>query len=127
LYHQNYWDPILDAAQSNDLSLNFHIGFASLQEGDFEAVVPEKEGFDRAKYASDVSLFCLGNARAIATSITSGLCIRFPRLKIVSVESGFGYIPFLLESLDWQWHNGGAAKDHPDRPLPSEIFRRQIY
>ncbi|HEY1966344.1 MAG TPA: amidohydrolase family protein [Pseudonocardia sp.] len=122
-----HWNPVLDAAQANDLSINFHIGFASMASGDFEAIMPEKETFDRARYAGEVSLYCLGNARAITTVIVSGLCERFPRLKFVSVESGFGYIPFLMESLDWQWHNNGAAKDHPGRALPSEVFRRQIY
>jgi predicted TIM-barrel fold metal-dependent hydrolase len=43
------------------------------------------------------------------------------------VESGFGYIPFLLDSLDWQWTNANAAARYPDRLLPSEYFRRQVY
>jgi len=58
---------------------------------------------------------------------TSGLCDRFPELDFVSVESGFGYIPFLLESLDWQWKGLGAHRQYPDRLLPSEYFRRQVY
>jgi predicted TIM-barrel fold metal-dependent hydrolase len=45
----------------------------------------------------------------------------------VSVESGFGYIPFLLDSLDWQWVNANAPARYPDRLLPSEYFRRQVY
>ena len=27
----------------------------------------------------------------------------YPNLKFVSVESGVGWIPFLLEALDYQW------------------------
>ena len=67
----------------------------------------------------------LGNAEPIAAIITSGLCDRFPELNFVSVESGFGYLPYLLESLDWHWvgQGGRGALEL----LPSEYFRRQCY
>ena len=50
-----------------------------------------------------------------------------PPRNFVSVESGFGYIPFLLESLDWQWMGTGAHRRYPERLMPSEYFRRQVY
>jgi predicted TIM-barrel fold metal-dependent hydrolase len=45
----------------------------------------------------------------------------------VSVESGYGYIPFLLDALDWQFVNSTARQAYPDMLLPSEYFRRQVY
>jgi predicted TIM-barrel fold metal-dependent hydrolase len=46
----------------------------------------------------------------------------------VSVESGVGWIPFALDSLDWQWKNCGVGLEHPEYDLlPSEYFKRQIY
>jgi hypothetical protein len=45
----------------------------------------------------------------------------------VSVENGAGWLPFLAESMDWQWLNVGAHKDYPERLLPSEYMYRQIY
>lgn len=45
----------------------------------------------------------------------------------MSVENGAGWLPFLAESMDWQWLNVGAHKDYPARLLPSEYMRRQIY
>jgi predicted TIM-barrel fold metal-dependent hydrolase len=60
--------------------------------------------------------------------IFGGVCQRFPRLKFVSVESGVGWVPFLLEGMDWQFHNSGAHIEHPELELlPSEYFARQIY
>jgi predicted TIM-barrel fold metal-dependent hydrolase len=67
----------------------------------------------------------MGNGDSIAAIVTSGLCDRFPRLKFVSVESGFGYITYLMESLDWHWKGYGAHLKSP--MLPSEYFRRQCY
>jgi len=69
----------------------------------------------------------LFNAWGITNVIISGLCHRYPRLNFVSVESGVGWVPFLLEALDWQWQAAGAFKEHPERLLPSEYFRRQVY
>jgi predicted TIM-barrel fold metal-dependent hydrolase len=60
--------------------------------------------------------------------ITAGVCHRFPRLDFVSVESGVGWVPFLLEALDWQWANYGVWRERPELDLkPSEYFRRQVY
>ncbi|NIR41199.1 MAG: amidohydrolase family protein, partial [Gemmatimonadetes bacterium] len=53
---------------------------------------------------------------------------RFPELAFVSVESGVGWLLFVLEAFDWQWTNAGIHKEHPEYDLlPSEYFRRQIY
>jgi len=50
---------------------------------------------------------------------------RFPSLNFVSVESGFGYLPYLLED-DWTGSGstpGAGARQPPDRLLPSEYFK----
>jgi predicted TIM-barrel fold metal-dependent hydrolase len=70
----------------------------------------------------------MDNMRSIADLIFGGVCHRFPRLDFVSVESGVGWIPSMLETFDWQWTNGGIRDEHPEYDLlPSEYFRRQIY
>jgi predicted TIM-barrel fold metal-dependent hydrolase len=70
----------------------------------------------------------MNNVSCIADLIFGGVCHRFPRLRLVSVESGIGFMPSILETFDWQWRNGGIAREHPEYDLlPSEYFRRQIY
>ena len=60
--------------------------------------------------------------------IFGGICHRFPKLKLVSVESGAGWLPSMLETFDWQWKNNWVRSEHPEYDLlPSEYFRRQIY
>lgn len=125
-----YWSPVLDAAQSNNLVMNFHIGFSSFTDESLKAVAGAHAGgedVDRVSLAGKYSLFALNNGKAIADIITSGLCERFPRLPFFSVESGWGFIPSLLDGLDWQFEKGGGHKEHPDWPRPSEVFRRQVY
>ena len=66
----------------------------------------------------------MGNMICLVNMITSGLLDRFPKLDFVSVESGVGWIPFMLESLDYQFKENGVS----DAELtPTEYFQRQIY
>lgn len=60
--------------------------------------------------------------------IGGGVCHRFPDLKIVSVESGVGWVPFLLQALDVMWKESAVVTEHPEYDLlPSEYFKRQMY
>ena len=68
----------------------------------------------------------IGLAETVADVLLSDLCIKYPELKFVIVESGFGWLPYFLETLDWQWLNSGAATANPGRELPSFYFRRQV-
>jgi predicted TIM-barrel fold metal-dependent hydrolase len=79
-------------------------------------------------FAKVSSLIFMDNMRCMADLIFGGVCHRFPDLKLVSVESGAGWIPSALETFDWQWLNGGPRLEHPEYDLlPSEYFRRQLY
>jgi predicted TIM-barrel fold metal-dependent hydrolase len=126
-----YWEAVFDAAQSLELSINFHAGFAGFSAVEFrkhgDASGEDDEAFRRAYARDSVLVAQVGNCRNIAEITTSGLCDRFPRLKFVSVESGFGYVPFLLNALDWQWKMTGVARRFPLATSPVDVFHRQIY
>ena len=114
------------SAQEKGLPVNFHIA-----SGDI-SLVETGGGFTdigaHASYASMGVSFFMGNARTLAQLTCGGICHRFPDLNFVSVESGVGWIPFALASLDWQWKNCGVPLEHPEYDLlPSEYFKRQIY
>jgi predicted TIM-barrel fold metal-dependent hydrolase len=120
------WAPVLETAQDMELSINFHVGFAATTTEQL-ATLKEVQKQPRAVLAETSVLGFLSNAKAIATLTLQGVCHRYPRLKFVSVESGFGYIPFLLQALDWQFDNSGVGMDHPEWEKPSGYFLRQIY
>jgi len=119
----DHWEPLLGQAQEMGLSMNFHIGFLNSPE-DLKGAVDQSKKID---FTKESSLMLLGNAQNVAEVILTGVCHRYPDLKFVSVENGAGWLPFLGESMDWQWLNVGAHKEYPDRLLPSEYLRRQIY
>ena len=59
--------------------------------------------------------------------ILSGMLDRHPELKMVSVESGVGWIPFILEALDYEMSENAPKQLADMSMLPSEYFRRNLY
>ena len=58
----------------------------------------------------------------------SGVLNRYPAIKFVSVESGIGWIPFVLEAMDYQFQGNDVRGERPEFDLmPSEYFARNIY
>lgn len=119
-----FWDPVWATAQEAGLSVNFHIG-----GGDLSDLLNDTANIGlRANWARVSTMAFIDNGKSITDIICGGIPHRFPELKMVSVESGAGWMPFLLESLDWQWHNSGVITEHAEYDLlPSEYFKRQMY
>ena len=46
---------------------------------------------------------------------------------MVSVESGVGWIPFILETLDYEMSENAPDELAKLKKLPSEYFRQQLY
>lgn len=113
-----HWDPLWEAAQERGLPINFHIGGG----GPMGAVWPGPSS--AAWIAAMSTLADLGNMRCITNLIFSGLLDRFPRLNFVSVESGVGWIPFLIECAEYQMDENGVTGL---ALRPREYFRRQIF
>jgi len=115
------WDPLWAAAQERGLPVNFHIGGGGL--GGVSLWRGPALGQPSVIAATSAQLF-LGNARAIANLIFSGLLDRFPSLNFVSVESGVGWLPFYLDVCEYQFDENGVTSL---KLRPKQYFRRQIY
>ena len=95
------WDPLWEVCSELELPVHFHIG-ASLTTMNYFGTYPWDSHDDDTKLAIGGTLLFIGNARVVVNIICSGILERFPELKIVSVESGAGWIPFILEALDYE-------------------------
>ena len=70
----------------------------------------------------------LHNALQLNDLLMSGVLARYPKIKFVSVESGIGWIPFVLEAMDYQFKGNSVREEHPEFDLlPSEYFARNVY
>jgi predicted TIM-barrel fold metal-dependent hydrolase len=119
-----HWDPIWAAAQDAGLSVSFHIGGGGLGN-----MFEDPGGIgQQAVFGKESAMMILDNMRSLGDLFFGGVCHRFPDVKFVSVESGVGWLPGVLEAFDWQWRNGGIGVEHPEYDLlPSEYFERQVY
>ena len=119
-----HWYPLWTLCEDLDLPINFHIG-ASDQSMDWLG----KAGWpslDRELQAGlSGSMMFLDNGRVMGNLIYSGLLDQFPKLRFVSVESGIGWIPFMLESLDYQYEHISTKRNL--LRAPSEYFQRNFY
>ena len=96
----------------SSVPMSFRIG-----AGDNSELMNDPMGLGvRANFARVSSLIFMQNVNCIAD------------LKLVSVESGVGWLNAYLEAADWQFINSQTRMEHPEYDLlPSEYFRRQIY
>jgi uncharacterized protein len=119
-----HWDPLWSAAQDAGLAIHFHIG--SGDAGSYSPARVATHGSAAAYAYASVDLF-LKNAVQCTDLITSGVLPRFPDLRFVSVESGIGWIPFVLEAADHSYLEGRPGRTSEWELKPSEYFRRQVY
>ena len=122
-----HWDPLWATAQEREMPISFHIG-----SGDFGAIFSKERVAAHgmaATYANSTVSLVLGNGMQVGDLLLSGVLPRFPDLKFVSVESGIGWVPFVLEAADYAFVDGQVASERPvfGDMLPSEYFRRQVY
>jgi predicted TIM-barrel fold metal-dependent hydrolase len=120
------WDPLWEACSALGLPVHFHIG-ASLTTMNYFGTYPWESHDDDTKLAIGGTLLFIGNARVVVNIICSGMLDRFPELKVVSVESGIGWVPFILEALDYEMAENAPQARAAMSLLPSEYFKRQIY
>jgi predicted TIM-barrel fold metal-dependent hydrolase len=119
-----HWDPLWEVCQALDLPINFHIG-GSEQSMDWfgQQGLPSLSPDLRAGLGGAMLFF--NNGRVLSNIIYGGALDRFPKLKFVSVESGIGWVPFILEALDY--HLKEIAEGRKFQMKPSEYFRRNFY
>ena len=121
-----HWDPIWAAAQAAGLSVSLHVGSGDLTDL-FRPERTEIEG-SAVTYARGGASVIQDAARHLVDLLLSGILPRFPELIFVSVESGIGWIPFMLETCDYHFLRGDVRAQRPEfELLPSDYFRRQVY
>jgi uncharacterized protein len=120
------WDPLWEACTELQLPVHFHIG-ASVTGMTFYGKYPWDSHPDNTKLAIGGTLLFIGNARVVTNLILSGMFDRHPDLKMVSVESGVGWVPFILETLDYEMAENAPHELAQLKKMPSEYFRSNLY
>ena len=113
-----FWDPLFSALTETGLPVCLHIGSSS---NIFSPPgVPDHIVTGMAPFGAMVATF---------NWCASSLLERFPTVQIVLSESEIGWIPFVLERMDYTFDrlapSHGLLEQHSRRP--SEVFREQFH
>jgi len=116
------WDPLWDVCDDLKLPVHFHIG-ASLTAMNFYGNYFWPSQHEYVKPAIGGTLLFINNARVVVNVILCGMLDRHPGLKLVSVESGIGWIPFILETMDYELFENAPEQAGDLSRKPSEYFK----
>jgi len=120
------WDAVWSAAAESGMAISVHIGFGAHQ--------PMRPGSKDTgsglgktwRLPVAAATGCLSLARVLAEVIFSGVLARHPKLNFVLGESSIGWIPFVLERLDFEYENYREHLGDLPKLKPSEQFRRNV-
>jgi predicted TIM-barrel fold metal-dependent hydrolase len=108
------WDPVFAACQETGTVVNLHVGSSS------QTYVPSTESPGEVLAV----LFPVNSFAAAADWLFARIPVRFPELSIVLSEGGIGWVPTLVDRLDYlarrrSWDDFGGLS-------PLEVFRRNF-
>ena len=123
----HHWDPMWSACRDAGMSVSFHAANGDISE----SIAVERIMIDgpAVTFTRAATGAFLDNGQQVTDLLLCGVLPRFPDLKFVSVESGLGWIPFVLESCDYHFKKSRVDKEKPEfgDMLPTDLFRRQVY
>ena len=118
-WHTDHWDPMLAAAQETGLPLSLHFG-----SGGSPQVSPEG---GTSNFTVAISLFALNSVSAATELMLSPVFHKFPGVKMALSEGGIGWMPYILERVDYVWERHRWYNDVNRDVRPSEIFRDHLW
>ncbi|MBP1934253.1 amidohydrolase family protein [Ammoniphilus resinae] len=116
-YGKRYYWPIYEAAEQYGLTVGIHAGGVTGYP-----IMPV--GWP-SHYIEDYVSHAQAFQSQLISLVSEGVFVKFPRLRVVMMESGFTWVPSLMWRFDKNWK--GLRREIPwvDR-LPSEVMRDHI-
>lgn len=109
--------PIYEAAEKFDLPIGIHAGTTYRH-------APTGSGWPSYQIEDDAS-FSQAFQQQLLSLLVEGVFAKFPRLKVVMLESGITWLPFFFSRIDKLWKGLRMETPWVDR-RPSEIVRDQV-
>lgn len=120
------WDVLWEACTQHNMPVHFHAGGGDISMH-FNQARQDVMGGGALQAAGTTSI-TIDTAHAISDLLASGVLPRFPDTRWVVVESAVGYLPFVLETMDYHFelYMRGSQQYSMFEALPSEYFHRQM-
>jgi predicted TIM-barrel fold metal-dependent hydrolase len=118
----SFWEEFFDICNATGTPLNFHIN-SSLDTG---SAVWDNLAFNQ-KLPITAMLHTLGVTATMSNFMVSGILDKYENLKIGLIESGIGWVPFVLEMLDHQFNEFRTIEDRGLKRRPKEYFAKNFW
>ena len=118
--HTGYWDPFLAACAETDTVVCLHTGSAAW------APIPSSD----PPFELFPTLFPANALIAAADWLWSGVCTRFPDLKIAMSEGGIGWVVMLADRVDYVLEHSASGQESGNWRgdlRPSEVLARNFW
>jgi predicted TIM-barrel fold metal-dependent hydrolase len=123
------WEPFFDLLESSGVILSFHVTVFAAAAAAFD----KHKGSPGATFLH-AKMFPEQFLDPFVDLFAWGILERHPKIKILMAESGVGWVPWVVEELDYRhWRLWEAADYWDDKggiPLktkPSDLFKRSVY
>lgn len=124
-YWDRRYDPFWTVLQEHDLSIGFHVALNENYLG-HQWMTKEQTSLTDDHFLYMMSVPFVADEQAAFASLFQGAVFdRFPKLRIVLLETGGGWIAHLLERMDSKYRRIGYKTGL--KMLPTEYFKRQCW
>ncbi|MFC3175426.1 amidohydrolase family protein [Novosphingobium bradum] len=121
-WSNSYWDELWEMCEATGTPLNFHLN-SSLNP---QALTWDEFEFEQ-RLAVVGMMMSIANASNLGNWMVSGILDRYPKLKIGLIESGMGWIPFVVEMLEHQFDEMMPNFKKTLQKRPTEYFRDNFW
>jgi predicted TIM-barrel fold metal-dependent hydrolase len=115
-WHTDHWDRLLSTLEDADVPLCLHFG-----SGGGPSVSPD------ANFAVAIALYGTNSIFTMTELLLSPMFHEHPRLKVALSEGGIGWMPWMLERIDYVWERHRHYTGCNTEVRPSDLFQQHIF
>ena len=123
------WDIFWEAAEEAGVYVSYHVGGSS-RPGIRDQAPSTSAGGRKAEFDMGLGNGATTFFLPFVFLFTFGTLERHPNLKFILAESGTGWIPFVVQEMDYRYRRQFEVRRAETvglKELPSEVFKRQVW
>jgi len=144
-FHSDHWGPLWDVFEDTGVVVSLHFGSGSFVPGfsasakmlspnyrgpEYQSVATRTSGSvvdDGAPMVCSFAVYATNLMWTASDLVFSGQLQKHPRLKFMLAEGGIGWLPYLMERMDYTWERHRWYQDINKNDRPSELIKKHFW